>query len=51
MSFAPKSKHVDEMNVCEKYKTQRFNVFLSLNSLIDAQMSWKCHIEYTYKTI
>ena len=42
MVFAPKSKHVDDLNV----KIQNTNIVM-----VDAQLSWKCHIEYTCKKI
>ena len=42
MVFTPKSKHVNDLNV----KIQNTNIVM-----VDAQLSWKCHIEYTCKKI
>ena len=52
MVFAPKSKHVDDLNVkIQNTKIERVSVTKFLGVMIDAQLSWKCHIEYTCKKI
>ena len=50
MVFAPKIKHVDDLNI-KIQNTNIEHVFVTkfLGVMIDAQLSWKCHIEYTCK--
>ena len=48
--FAPKSKHVDDLNIkIQNTNIERVSVTKFLDVMIDAQLSWKCHIEYTCK--
>ena len=49
MVFSPKSKHVDDLNIKTKTKYKYQTKFLGV--MIDAQLSWRCHIEYTCKNI
>ena len=50
MVFAPKNKHVDDLNVkIQNANIERVYVTKFLGVMIDAQLSWKCHIEYTGK--
>ena len=52
MVFAPKSKHVDDLNVkIQNANIERVYVTKFLGVMIDAQLSWKSHIEYTCKKI
>ena len=52
MVFAPKSKHVDDLNVkIQNANIERVYVTKFLGVMIDAQLSWKSHIEYTCKEI
>ena len=52
MVFAPKSKHVDDLNVkIQNTNIERVSVTKFLGVMIDAQLSWKCHIKYTCKKI
>ena len=50
MVFAPKSKRVDDLNIrIQNTNIERVSVTKFLGVMIDAQLSWKCHIEYTCK--
>ena len=52
MVFAPKRKHVDDLNIkLQKINIERVSVTKFLGVMIDAQLSWKYHIEYTCKKI
>ena len=52
MVFAPKSKHVGDLNVkIQNTNIERVSVTIFLGVMIDAQLSWKCHIKYTCKKI
>ena len=52
MVFAPKSKHVDDLNIkIQNTNIERVSATNFLGVMIDAQLSWKCHIEYTCKKI
>ena len=52
MVFAPKNKHVDDLKVkIQNANIERVYVPKFLGVMIDAQLSWKCHIEYTCKKL
>ena len=50
MVCAPKNKHVDDLNIkIQNTNIERVSVTKFIGVMIDAQLSWKCHIEYTSK--
>ena len=50
MVFAPKNKYVDDLNMkIQNTNIERVSVTKFLGVMIDAQLSWKYHIEYTCK--
>ena len=52
MVFAPKNKHVDDLNIkIQNTNIERVSVTKFLGVMIDAHLSWKYHIEYTCKKI
>ena len=52
MVFTPRNKQVENLNIkIQNNNIERFTVTKFLGVMIDAQLSWKCHIEYTCKKI
>ena len=52
MVFAPKNKHVDDLNIkIQNTNIERVSVTKFLGVMIDAHLSWKSDIEYTCKKI
>ena len=52
MVFTPRNKQVENLNIkIQNTNIERVSVTKFLGVMIDAQLSWKCHIEYTCKKI
>ena len=52
MVFAPTNKHADYLNIkIQNTNIGRVSVTNFLGVMIDAQLAWKCHNEYTCKKI
>ena len=52
MVFTPRNKQVENLNIkIQNTHIERVSVTKFLGVMIDAQLSWKCHIEYTCKKI
>ena len=50
--FTPRNKQVENLNIkIQNTNIERVSVTKFLGVMIDAQLSWKCHIEYTCKKI
>ena len=52
MVFTPRNKQVENMNIkIQNTNIERVSVTKLFGVMMDAQLSWKCHIEYMCKKI